>query len=319
MSTFQTTVQSTFQLLRLRWSRRPRWLLGPEAYVTRSFESTLEAIRWEKVRKAGRRWGWAGAILGGILGVVAFAPASWLASSVASWSGGKLLLADAQGTVWQGHAVAVLTGGVGSRDARALPGRLNWTLRWRDGGVRVVLQQDCCLPQPMALQLRPSWGRARVEIGLVTPANPKGWQASGTLGQWPAAWLSGLGTPWNTLQLGGVLRVSANSLAFEFAGGRMRVSGQADLWLDNVSSRLTTLDQLGSYHMGLQADPQGQVQMSLRTVEGSLQLSGQGALTPSGSYFRGEAQASETERGALDNLLNIIGRRMGDRSVISIG
>lgn len=319
MSTFQTTVQSTFQLLRLRWARRPRWLLGPEAYVTRSFESTLEAIRWEKVRKAGRRWAWAGAALGSLAGVVAFAPASWLASGVASLSGNRLLLADAQGTIWQGQAVAILTGGAGSRDARALPGRVNWTLRWQQGGVRVVLQHDGCLPQPLAFQLRPGWGRVRVDVGLVSSSDAKAWQTAGTLGQWPAAWLSGLGTPWNTMQLGGVLRVSANNLAIEWSAGRLRTSGQADLWLDNVSSRLTTLDQLGSYHLGLRADEQGQLQLSLRTVEGALQLSGQGTVSAGGSYFRGEAQANEAERGALDNLLNIIGRRLGDRSVISIG
>jgi general secretion pathway protein N len=35
--------------------------------------------------------------------------------------------------------------------------------------------------------------------------------------------------------------------------------------------------------------------------------------------FRGEATAAEGDEGALDNLLNIIGRRQGARSVISIG
>lgn len=319
MTSFQSTVQSTMQLWRLRWARRPRWLLGPEAYVTRSFESTLEVLRWEKVRKAGRRWAWAGAVIGGVAGGVAFAPASWLAQGVSRLTGERVLLADAQGTIWQGQAVAVLTGGPGSRDVRALPGRLNWTLRWQDRGVRVVLQHDCCLPQPLAVQLRPGWGRARVDIGLVPVDNPKGWQAAGTIGHWPAAWLSGLGTPWNTLQLGGVLRVSSDTLAVEWVGGRVRVSGQADVWLDNVSSRLTTLDRLGSYHLGLRADEQGLVQMSMRTVDGALQLSGQGTIGATGTRFRGEAQASEAERGALDNLLNIIGRRSGDRSVISIG
>lgn len=304
---------------RLRWARRPRWLLGPEAYVTRSFESTLEEMRWETVRKASRRSAWIGAVIGGVIGVVAFAPASWLANGVSRMTGHRLLLADAQGTIWQGQAVAVLTGGPGSRDARALPGRLNWTLRWQDRGVRVVLQHDCCLPQPVAVQVRPGWRRARVDVGLVPAGQAGGWQSAGTLGHWPAAWLSGLGTPWNTLQLGGVMRVSANTLAIEWVSGRVRVSGQADVWLDNVSSSLTTLDRLGSYHLGLQADEQGLVQMSLRTVDGALQLSGQGTISAGGTSFQGEAQAAEAERGALDNLLNIIGRRSGDRSVISIG
>ena len=191
-----TTFQTTAQMWRLRWARRPRWLLGPEAYVTRSFESTLEEMRWETVRKASRRSAWIGAVIGGVIGVVAFAPASWLANGVSRMTGHRLLLADAQGTIWQGQAVAVLTGGPGSRDARALPGRLNWTLRWQDRGVRVVLQHDCCLPQPVAVQVRPGWRRARVDVGLVPAGQAGGWQSAGTLGHWPAAWLSGLGTPW---------------------------------------------------------------------------------------------------------------------------
>lgn len=48
-------------------------------------------------------------------------------------------------------------------------------------------------------------------------------------------------------------------------------------------------------------------------------LSGEGEWRPSGVYFRGEARAAPAEREALDNLLNIIGRRQGERSVILIG
>ena len=68
--------------------------------------------------------------LGALIGVVAFAPAAWLAA----WrpaTDERLLLGDARGTVWSGSAVAVLTGGPGSRDASALPGRLDWTCRAR--------------------------------------------------------------------------------------------------------------------------------------------------------------------------------------------
>jgi general secretion pathway protein N len=59
--------------------------------------------------------------------------------------------------------------------------------------------------------------------------------------------------------------------------------------------------------------------LSLSTDSGPLQLSGSGTWGPAGVRFRGEARASEAERAALSNLLNIIGRRDGARSVISIG
>ncbi|MGE4050638.1 MAG: type II secretion system protein N, partial [Piscinibacter sp.] len=44
-----------------------------------------------------------------------------------------------------------------------------------------------------------------------------------------------------------------------------------------------------------------------------------GTLGPGGVRFRGEARAAPGEEAPLANLLNIIGRRDGARSVISIG
>ena len=66
-------------------------------------------------------WALLGGAAGALVAVAAFAPAAWLAAGVASATEQRLLLADARGTVWAGSAVAVLTGGEGSRDASALP------------------------------------------------------------------------------------------------------------------------------------------------------------------------------------------------------
>lgn len=281
----------------------------------------MEIARWENMRKAGRRWGWWGAGLGALLGMVMYAPACWLAQGVVELSGKRLLLADSQGTIWHGDAVAVLTGGPGSRDARALPGRLNWTMRMKGIGLRLTFQQDCCMPVPVVMNLQFGLGRVKTDV-LLQPAPDGGdatMQSAGELGHWPAAWLGGLGTPWNTLQLAGVLRIASRDLSFEWAEGRLRIQGEADMVLENVASRVTTLDRLGSYRLGLQGDAQGLLQMQLTTLDGALQLSGQGGMSGGRMRFRGEARASDAERGALENLLNIIGRREGDRSVISIG
>lgn len=105
------------------------------------------------------------------------------------WTGQRVLLAQASGTVWSGEATLVLTGGRDSRDATMLPGRLRWRVRPALADWRLELQQDCCLNGTVALRISP--GIARTEVELL----PKpGW-----LGQWPSALLSGLGTPWNTL------------------------------------------------------------------------------------------------------------------------
>ncbi|MBC8055286.1 MAG: type II secretion system protein N [Rhizobiales bacterium] len=246
-----------------------------------------------------------------MVALVVFAPAAWLANAVASATDQRLLLADARGTVWTGSAVAVLTGGVGSRDATSLPGRLGWSLHLKGLGLEVRLQHACCLNGTVALQVKPGFGRT--EYTLVPPA---GW-----VGQWPAALLGGLGTPFNTMQLGGSVRLESRSLRVESVQGRWVVDGRADFDIVEASSRLSTLQSLGTYRMSVYGDTAnpGISLLSLTTGGGALQLSGSGTWGPAGVRFRGEARASAIEETALSNLLNIIGRRDGARSVISIG
>jgi general secretion pathway protein N len=67
----------------------------------------------------------------------------------------------------------------------------------------------------------------------------------------------------------------------------------------------------------LQGGPQSTLR--LETLDGSLQLTGSGQWVGSRLRFRGEAAAAPEREAALANLLNIIGRRSGPRSIISIG
>lgn len=274
-------------------------------------ESTYTRQSWERARAGSVRWAVAGAVLGALIGVVAFAPASWLARAVASASGERLLLGDVRGTVWSGSAVPVLAGGPGSRDAAALPGRLAWTLAWRGSALELRTAQACCLNGTLTLRVSP--GLTRWSVALVP--------SPGSIGQWPSAWLGGLGTPWNTLQLGGSLRLQSSGFSVERIADRWRVDGTLDVELVNASSRLSTLETLGSYRLRLVGDPAnaGQPTLALTTQDGALQLSGDGSWGPGGVRFRGEARAAPADETALANLLNIIGRRDGARSVISIG
>jgi general secretion pathway protein N len=272
-------------------------------------ESTFAELAWDKSRSAATRWAMLGALLGGLAALVAVAPAAWLAQAVLAASGGHVLLADARGTVWSGSAVAVLTGGPGSRDASALPGRVDWTIGLKGLALELKARRACCLNGAPALRIRPGFGRV-----AVTLASGGGW-----IGHWPTAWLGGLGTPFNTMQLGGAVRLASPGLSLEWVQGRWLVNGRADVDLIDVSSRLSTLETLGSYRLTLSGDAAGPSQLSLSTQQGALQLSGNGTLGPSGVRFRGEARAGEGNDAALANLLNIIGRRDGPRSVISIG
>ena len=274
-------------------------------------ESTYAELAWDKSRGAARRWGIAGAALGLAIGLGAFAPAAWLATSVARATGDRLLLADARGTVWSGSAVPVLTGGPGSRDASALPGRIEWTLGLKGLGLELRARQACCINDTTVLEIRPGFGR--MTVTLLPPA-------SGWVGQWPSSWLGGLGTPFNTLQLGGAIRLTSPGLTLESVQGRWLLRGRADVEMLNASSRLSTLDTLGSYRLTLSGDLSGSAtQLTLTTSEGALNLSGNGTVGAGGVRFRGEARAMGDQDAALSNLLNIIGRREGARSVISIG
>lgn len=263
------------------------------------------------------RWAIVGALVGALLALVLAAPANWLAAPIASASEQRVLLADARGSLWSGNAVLLLTGGPGSRDASALPGRLHWRLRptWHGGpALSLQFEHACCINDRARLVVRPGFGRVAVELE----------PAPDWIARWPTSWLGGLGTPWNTLELGGWLELRSPGLRLETVAGRWRVEGSATLELRQLSSRLSTLPSLGSYRLSLQADPadsdRSGAALILSTLDGVLRLDAQGRWDGTGLRLRGEAAAAEPgAEAALGNLLNIIGRRQGARSVISIG
>ena len=264
--------------------------------MARTLPSSWPAAPWA--------WGVAGGVAGFALALLLFAPAHWLADAVARASTGHLILNDPRGTVWNGSAQLMLTGGAGSRDAAALPGRLDWRLRPDWNGLRAEVLADCCTTQALALLAAPRWGGAQLRVADATS-------------QWPAALLAGLGTPWNTLQIEGDLQLATQGLSVEWIEGRPRIAGRAELTAQRVSSRLSTLRPMGSYRITLLggATPT----LDLNTLEGSLQLTGRGEWVGSRLRFTGEASAAPEREAALSNLLNIIGRRNGARSIITIG
>jgi general secretion pathway protein N len=243
-------------------------------------------------------------MLGLAAALILFAPARWLAAAVSQRSDGRVMLAEPRGTVWNGSARMLLTGGAGSSDATALPTRLDWRLRPRWDGVAAHLTSACCTPQPLALRVKWRWSGAHLDV------------ADGQ-SHWPAALLTGLGTPWNTLQFDGTLRLDTQALSVEWVTGRLAIAGRAELMAQRLSSRLSTLRPMGSYRITLLGGQTPTLQ--LETLEGSLHLSGNGQWVGSRLRFSGVASAAPERESALSNLLNIIGRRNGPRSIISIG
>lgn len=266
--------------------------------------SRPERSRAAASARSPRAWALAGALAGGLLTLVLAAPAHWLAAGVKRASQGQMQLLEPRGTVWTGSARLVLTGGAGSRDQLALPSRVQWQLRpdWR--GVRIQLAAACCTPQPLKARVLVHWQglEARVED-----------QKS----QWPADLLTGLGTPWNTAQIQGQLLLRTQGLRLQWLAGRWRSEGQIQLDALGLSSRLSTLRPMGSYRLVIDGGDAPKVTLS--TLEGHLKLSGSGQWVGERLRFRGEATATPEREAALANFLNIIGRRSGTRSIISLG
>jgi general secretion pathway protein N len=251
------------------------------------------------------RWALAGAMAGLALVLVMHAPARWLAGALAGASGGAVLLAEPQGSVWSGSAQLVLTGGAGSQDSAALAGRVHWHLSPTLTGLRARISADCCTPtSALTLHVSPRWGGAQLTL------------ADGQ-SVWPAALLAGLGTPWNTIQPQGELTLATQDLHVEWAAGRIGLQGRVEATARHLSSRLATLEPLGSYRLELRGGDV--VALELTTLEGGLQLSGRGQWVGARLHFAGEARAAAGLETQLANLLNIIGRRQADKTVISLG
>jgi general secretion pathway protein N len=249
-------------------------------------------------------WAWAGVLMGLLLATVAFAPARWLASVVNQRSDGRVLLEDARGTLWDGSAVLTLTGGAGSLDSATLPSRLGWQLQPNWTGLQLRLTAACCLAQVWTWELQPQWGGARLSV-------------SDTPSVWPAELLGGLGTPFNTLALQGQLALTSTGFNLSWAAGRLQMAGRVQLEAQAMSSRLCTLRPMGSYRLTLAGGATPALQLD--TLSGPLQLVGHGQWVGGKLQFNGEATSAMEHQSVLANLLNIIGRRDGARSVITLG
>lgn len=258
------------------------------------------------------RWAWAGVALGLSAALVTQAPASWLTQRVSQASGQRMLLQDPQGTIWNGSAQWVLNEGpLNTAVATShLPTRVTWQLAPSVDfaafrlGISARVTSTCCTPQPVRVQVSPLWRGLRVQVSDHTS-------------QWPAAWLVGLGAPWNTVQPGGAMQLQTTHVVWEQRGDTSRLSGEAELQLRQLSTRLSTLRPLGNYRVRVQGGDT--IAITLDTLEGSLQLQGSGQWRQGRLQFMGEATAAPDAQDALSNLLNVLGQRQGNKSILKMG
>ncbi|MBC8118689.1 MAG: type II secretion system protein N [Burkholderiaceae bacterium] len=243
-----------------------------------------------------------------ILTALVVAPAQWAAGYVRSATNGRLELAEAAGTLWNGSAVVVLASPAETGASRAsLPERLSWRLSpWAllAGQVDLALTHPSALAQPLAIN-------AGVSGGTVT--------LGPTSVRLPASLLVGLGAPWNTVRPGGILTVSWDRLVIDPGRWQGRISGE---W-QYATSALTPVSPMGHYRVQTNGIWPG-TQLELLTISGPLELKGNGTINEGGRLrFTGRAQAmAGTDPGVkaqLTGLISLLGRRDGEGSLLNFG
>jgi general secretion pathway protein N len=248
------------------------------------------------------------ALLVMLLTVAVLAPAQWLAAGVRSATGGRVELAEASGSIWNGQATVVLASGTDAGATRAsLPERLSWRLSpWSllVGTVDVTFSHPSALAQPLNV-------RAPM-FGNTLTAGP-------TTLRMPATLLTGLGAPWNTIRPGGVISINWNGLSV--APGKFQGAVVAE-W-QFASSALTPVSPFGHYRMQTNGVFPG-TQLNLSTISGPLELKGSGTIAEGGRLrFQGRAQplagTDDTVRTQLNGLISLLGRRDGDAALLNFG
>jgi general secretion pathway protein N len=235
------------------------------------------------------------------------APASFADLALSRATQGRVRLAEAAGTVWQGRGRLVLADVVeGDAEQTAtvpgvvLPGTFGWHVSpWPllVGVLDARVEHDS-MRQPVLLTGRVGELRA-------TP---------GSLALPPVA-LDRLGSPWNTIRPTGALTLSWDSVTLRSG----RFDGRASIELHGAASALTPVRPLGAYRIDVVGSG-SQAQVKMNTLSGPLRLEGSGSWEArTGLRFTAEALAEGPERVRLQSLLGLLGRRDGERTIIKIG
>lgn len=228
--------------------------------------------------------------------LVAMMPAAWIAPQFAKATQGHVNLIDPSGSLWNGSATLMLAAGSDATAGTLLPGRIEWhTAFWPlfAGRVSMRMRHTRAMPEPVTVEASPR--SAMLSSGDIAV---------------PAALLTGLGAPFNTLDLHG---------AVDLAWSDWRVInghsfGTMTVTLVDVTSRVSQVKPLGSYRVVFQAQGASST-IDLSTLKGPLMLSGHGTLSGGATAFHGEASAQPEARDNLAGLLNVIGRPTGGPTI----
>jgi general secretion pathway protein N len=223
-------------------------------------------------------------------------PAAWITPQFAKQTNGHVNLVNPAGSLWHGSATLMLAAGSDMSAATLLPGRIEWhTAFWPlfTGRVRMIMRHSEAMPEPVTVDATPR--TATVTSGAIAV---------------PASLLSGLGAPFNTLDLQGNVQLSWS----DWRSFNREAFGQLTVTLTDVSSRVSLVKPLGSYRVLFQAQGESST-LDLTTTKGPLMLTGNGTVSAASTSFHGTASAAPEARDNLAGLLNLLGRPSGPDTV----
>ena len=238
------------------------------------------------------------------LTVLIFFPATWMAPMLELQTAGRLTLGDARGTLWRGSAFIGGAAGENEPVTPLLPGRFSWEFSPLVllGNVEIDLENAAALSRPV--RVTGNWHQ---------------WQVSPAAITLPAERLAALGTPLNTVQPSGQLRLSWEPLQLARQNGRIEMTGIVNLEMNDIASKMSPVRPLGSYDLALVwRGPQASV--TLKTVKGPMLLSGSGMLSDGHFQFSGKVESETGQEERLANFLNLLGQRRneGGKDVIAL-
>ncbi|MFA5371253.1 MAG: type II secretion system protein N [Sideroxydans sp.] len=224
--------------------------------------------------------------------VLAFLPAAYLNPVIEKQTGGRFSLGDAQGTVWQGSAFVGIAPAANEAITPLLPGRFSWHISplLLLGSVEIHLANPDVLSNPVFIT--GSWREFNISPAEIIL---------------PAERLVSLGAPLNTIQPSGKMRLSWHSLTLIPAQGMAGITGQINLAMQDIASRLSPVKPLGNYDLNFAWRDQVAA-VSLTTEKGPMLLEGAGTIKNGHLQFSGTAQAAAGQEEKLANLLNLLGQ-----------
>ncbi len=215
------------------------------------------------------------------------APAAVLAPVIHRISHGKLMLANCQGTVWQGSATPTLITGKQMRIALH-------TLRWS-------IRPQALLKGQLDAGL--DWDDPAFGAAMRLTADRHAITLNNLQLSLPAEIIGELSPFLKPAQFRGNLLVQSPQLSV----ANNQLQGSASARWDQAGSALSAVYPLGNYRIEIQAG-QNALSAVLTTHSGTLLLGGQGSWSPAQKFhFNGTASATPESQAMLSELLHHLG------------